>query len=185
RTRTSKGRSPTGPKPVAYASSATPAGSLRIGARPAAGSPRASASEDEREGLAHGLGDEPDQEHDDENSDGAERLPRRREHQQRGEAPDDEEGGRHGPAGIGAEPEPDEERSAEHHDPERHGARVGPAPDGPDRRTPRDSVPAQASLLGSRQTGHVHPAVVGSPDVGGRRRRRRRVRRRPGRYGSV
>ena len=47
--------------------------------------------------------------------------------------PEHEKGGRERPSGVCPEPEPDEERGAEHHDSECHGARVGPGSDGPDR----------------------------------------------------
>ena len=62
-----------------------------------------------------------------------EHLPRRRQDEERGEAAEHEKRGRERPSGVRAEPEPDEERGAEHHDSECHGARVGPASDGPDR----------------------------------------------------
>ena len=82
---------------------------------PARATPIPAEEEDER--LAHALRDEPDEHDDGEDGRGAEHLAGRRQHQERGEAAEDEEGGREGPSGVCAEPEPDEERGAEHHDP--------------------------------------------------------------------
>ena len=78
----------------------------------------------------------PSRTHDRQHGGGAEHLSRRRQHEQRREAAEDEEGRRKRAAGIGAEPEPDEKRSAEYHDSECHGGRVGPASDGGPRWSP-------------------------------------------------
>ena len=62
----------------------------------------------------------------------ASELPGRGQHQQCSEAAENEKRRRERASGVRAEPEPDEERGSEHHDSKRHGARVGPASDGPD-----------------------------------------------------
>ena len=97
---------------------------------------------EKREGFAHALSDEPYKAHDGEHGGGAEHLARRRQHEQGREAAEDEECGRKRPSRVRAEPEPEEERGTKYHDPECHGARVGPPSDGPD----RSSVPPSRSL---------------------------------------
>ena len=92
---------------------------------------------------------------------GAEHVPRRRQHEERREAAEDEERGREGPAGVGAEPEPDEERGAEHHDSERHGARVGPD------RTDRTAVTSSGHTAPPcGQTDRRPPCATRSPPAG-------------------
>ena len=101
-------------------------------------------------------------------------LPGRGQHQQRREAAEDEERRRERASGVRAEPQPGEERGSEHHDPERHGARVGPGSDGPDRWIRAKSLKQKPRT--SRFSFGDAPNPMGSPDARGSRRGPRRVR---------
>ena len=99
-------------------------------------------------------------------------LARRGQDEERGEAAEDEERGRKRPSRVRAEAEPGEERGPEHHDPENHGARVGPGSDGPDRQM---GTFAQEAVGHSRFPYGDAPLRMGTPDARGERRGPRRV----------
>src|SRR5262245_18925924 len=106
---------------------------LPIPQRPRAAKDRALVPVDEaRDGLSHALRDEAHERDHGEDRGSVQHLARRRQHEQRGEASEHEERGGERPSRVRAEPEAGEERGTEHHDPERHGARVGPVSDGAD-----------------------------------------------------
>ena len=93
--------------------------------------------------------------------------------EQSSEAAEDEKRGGERSSGVRAEPEADEERGAEHHDSECHGARVGPSSDGPDRVRDRHT---QGAVATSRFRSRDASPQVGPADARGRCRGPCRVR---------
>ncbi len=89
-------------------------------------------AEQEPDGFAHRVCNEPDESDEREDRDARERLVRLHD-EDRHERSDDERGCRKGSPGHGPDGEPDEEDGPEHDDAKHHAARVGPASDGADR----------------------------------------------------
>ena len=90
---------------------------------------RALPAEQEAEGLADAVGYKATERDESERREGHEGLVRLRQ-EQREKRPEDDPGDRERSTSRRPEPEPDEECGAEHHDSERHAARVGPSSDG-------------------------------------------------------
>ena len=99
-------------------------------------------AEQESDGFAYRVRDEPDESNECEDRESRERLVRLHD-EHRHECRDDERGCREGSPGHRPDGEPDEEHGTEHDDSKHHAARVGPASDGLDRRALlREAIPS-------------------------------------------
>ena len=99
-------------------------------------------AEQQPDGFAHRIRDEPDESDEREDREARERLVRLHD-QHRHECSHDERSCREWSPGHRPGGEPDEEYGPEHDDSKHHAARVGPPSDGPDRPAPlREAVPS-------------------------------------------
>ena len=99
-------------------------------------------AEQQPDGFAHRIRDEPDESDEREDREARERLVRLND-EHRDESGHDQRGCREGSSGHRPSGEPDEEHGTEHDDSKHHAARVGPPSDGPDRRALlREAVPS-------------------------------------------